>query len=357
MIVSGVREVARERTDSFDYELPPDRIAQRPLAQRDASRLLHVAPDGGLRDRPFTDLPQLLRPGDLLVANDTRVRRARLHARLDDGTNVELLVLERLAGSAHRCLAMPSRLINPGTRVVISTSLRATCVAIPADHPGARDMTFAALGQDVDSAIERHGTAPLPPYIHQELVDGERYQTLFAQGAPESAAAPTAGLHFTPPVLEALGRRGIGWTTVRLNVGLATFAPIRAAHIDDHVMHEEAYELSPEAAAAVNATCNTGGRVIAVGTTVVRVLESCASSGGTVLPGAGRTRLYIKPGHEFRVAGGLLTNFHQPRSSLLVLLAAFAGDEAWRAAYRHALAERYRFLSFGDCMLCWRAGA
>ena len=358
MSVAAPRDVARMRTEDFVYALPHDRIAQEPPAHRDASRLLHVAPDGTLHDRRFAELPGLMRPGDLLVANDTRVRKARLRGRVDDGSTVELLVLERVTDGIHRCLVQPAKRVRPGACVVVSDALSATCLGLAEEHPGARDMAFTArAGGDVEAAIDDCGTAPVPPYIRKELADAGRYQTLYARGAPESAAAPTAGLHFTPSVLDALRRRGVGWTTVRLNVGLATFAPIRTASIDDHRMHEEAYQLPSDAAAAVMAARTAGGRVIAVGTTVVRVLESCASSDGTVRPRSGRTRLYIKPGHEFRVVDGLLTNFHQPRSSLLVLLAAFIGTDGWRAAYGHALSNRYRFLSFGDCMLCWHAGA
>ena len=357
MSVGAQSEAVRMRTDEFDYALPRDRIAQEPLARRDASRLLHVAPDGTLSDRRFADLATLLRPGDLLVANDTRVRKARLRGRLEDGSRVELLVVERVSEGVHRCLAQPARRVTPGSRVVIAGTLTATCLGVADDHPGARDMAFTAPGGvDVERAIDDCGAAPVPPYITKELADAGRYQTLYARGAPESAAAPTAGLHFTPSVLEALRRRGIRWTTVQLHVGIATFAPIRTAHIDDHQMHNEPYQIASDTSAAVIATRTAGGRVIAVGTTVVRVLESCADSEGTIRPGSGRTRLFIKPGHEFRVVDGLLTNFHQPRSSLLVLLDAFIGTDGRRAAYAHALSQRYRFLSFGDCMLCWHTG-
>ena len=340
------------RSADFDYPLPAERIAQQPLAERDASRLLHVREDGGLEDRRFTDLPALLRAGDLLVVNDTRVRRARLHGHDAAGRDVELLVLERGPGGSYDCLARPARLAFPGAVLRFDADLRATVVAVADGHPGGRTVTFGT--DDADAAIERAGTAPLPPYIHAEIEDADRYQTLYATGSPDSAAAPTAGLHFSQPVIDRLRSAGIGWATLRLDVGLATFAPIRAERVEEHSIHEERYELPEAAASAIEATQRAGGRVIAVGTTVVRVLETSVGDDGIAHAGSGRTRLFIRPGHRFRVVDGLVTNFHQPRSSLLVLLAAFIGDDRWRAAYAHALRSGYRFLSLGDCMLCWR---
>jgi S-adenosylmethionine:tRNA ribosyltransferase-isomerase len=341
------------RTARFDYPLPPERIAQVPLAQRDASRLLHVREDGGLQDRLFVELPTLLRRHDLLVVNDTRVRRARLRGRDHAGREVELLVLERRAEGSYLCLARPARLAVPGAVITISDDLSATVAAPSAAHPGGRWIIFDA--EDADAAIEAAGTAPLPPYIHTELADAGRYQTLYATGSPDSAAAPTAGLHFTPAVIDRLAAAGINWATVRLDVGLATFAPIRTESVDDHPMHEEQYTLPADTVESIGRAQRHGGRVIAVGTTVVRVLETCADDQRGLRAGTGRTRLFIRPGQRFRVVDGLITNFHQPRSSLLVLLSAFIGDARWRAAYAHALDEEYRFLSLGDCMLCWRA--
>lgn len=341
------------RTADFDYALPAERIAQEPLAERDASRLLHVREDGELEDLRFIDLPDLFREGDLLVVNETRVRRARLHGRDASGRDVELLVLERGDAGDYLCLARPARLAPPGAVIRVSTDLIATVSATSDKHPGGRWVSFDA--KDVEAAIEHRGTAPLPPYIHAELRDPDRYQTLYATGAPGSAAAPTAGLHFTTSVIERLRSNGIGWATLRLDVGLATFAPIRAQSVEDHPMHEEEYALPGATVEAIARTRRAGGRVIAVGTTVVRVLETCADAGDVPRAGGGRTGLFIRPGHRFRVIDGLLTNFHQPRSSLLVLLAAFVGEQRWRDAYAHALRTDYRFLSLGDCMLCWRA--
>ena len=341
------------RTDDYEYPLPAERIAQEPLAERDASRLLVVGMDRGLEDRRFTDLPDLLRPGDLLVVNDTRVRRARLRGRDEAGRSVELLVLERRNEGSYLCLARPARLAAPGAVIRIGPDLHATVAAPSGVHPGGRWVTFDAV--DPDAAIEAAGSAPLPPYIHTELRDPDRYQTLYATGTADSAAAPTAGLHFTSRVIERLHAGGIGWATLRLDVGLATFAPIRSESVEDHAMHEEQYTLPVATVEAIERARAAGGRVIAVGTTVVRVLETCAGDSDVPRAGTGRTKLFIRPGYRFQVVDGLVTNFHQPRSSLLVLLAAFAGRDRWRAAYDHALAGEYRFLSLGDCMLCWRA--
>jgi S-adenosylmethionine:tRNA ribosyltransferase-isomerase len=340
------------RSSDFDYPLPAERIAQEPLGERDASRLLHLLPEGSLEDRRFVELPELLRQGDLLVVNDTRVRRARLTGIDQSGHVMELLVLAREPGGTYQCLARPARLATPGAVINIGSDLRATVTGVSAMHRGGRTVTFDS--DDPDRAIERAGVAPLPPYIHTELHDPERYQTTYATGDPDSAAAPTAGLHFTPSVIERLRGAGVGWATLRLDVGLATFAPIRTERVEDHPMHEERYVLPNSTVRAIKETRRGGGRVVAVGTTVVRVLETCARH-GQLRAESGATSLFIHPGHTFRAIDGLLTNFHQPRSSLLVLLAAFVGDQRWREAYAHALDAGYRFLSLGDCMLCWHA--
>ena len=340
-------------TAELDYHLPVQSIAQHPLAERDASRLLHVCVDGRLADCAFTDLPGLLRAGDLLVVNQTRVRRARLAATDSAGRQVELLVLRRCSDATFLCLSKPAKRAPPGAELRVNHSLAAVVVAASADHPGARLVRFDAEHGEVDAAMERAGSAPLPPYIHERLSDQDRYQTTYAAGAPLSAAAPTAGLHFTERVRDALRQRGVGWAAVELEVGLGTFAPIRSDSLEQHLMHEERYSVSSEAAERIKATRDSGGRIVAVGTTVVRTLESAARD-GTVHASSGSTRLFITPGYDFHVIDGLLTNYHQPRSSLLALLAGFIGTDAWRAAYDHALAAGYRFLSFGDCMLCWR---
>lgn len=347
-----------EATSSYDYVLPEERIAQTPLAERDASRLLHLPPgDAPPEDRHFRELPALLREGDLLVVNDTRVRAARLRTTTEHGGAVELLVLQDLGDGRYACLVRPGRRLREGRALDVGDGLRATIEGNSSGHDGARVVRFESDGMDVDAAIERLGTVPLPPYIHTALPDANRYQTMFAASPPESAAAPTAGLHFTPRVLADITARGIDVATVRLDVGLGTFAPIRSDSVADHEMHEERYELPRDTADAVARTRARNGRVIAVGTTAVRTLESCANDdgSGTVHAQAGSTALFLRPGTPFRVVDGMLTNFHAPRSSLVVLVAAFIGIERWRDAYAHAVHTDYRFLSFGDCMLCWRA--
>ena len=341
-------------TSALDYELPPGRIAQRPLAQRDGSRLLHVAPSGELSDRRFAELPMLLQPGDVCVVNDTRVRAARLRCRRADGGDGELLVIRHLHDNTYLCLAKPARRMRAGTRLCAGDELEAVITGTAGDHPGARAVALFARGGDVDSAIARSGTAPLPPYIREPLRDADRYQTVYAHGPATSAAAPTAGLHFTPQIMDALARRDIAWASVRLEVGLGTFTPMRTDLVERHTMHEEAFSITEAAAQTIKSARRRGGRVVAVGTTVARVLETCAEGGAALGGRSGATSLFINPGHEFRAIDGLLTNFHQPRSSLLALLAAFVGMDRWRSAYEHALAHDYRFLSFGDCMLCWR---
>jgi S-adenosylmethionine:tRNA ribosyltransferase-isomerase len=343
-------------TDRFDYALPVERIAQTPLEPRDASRLLHLGSDGSVDDHVFTALPELLRAGDLLVANDTRVRAARLRGTLANGGAAEVLLLERLQPGRFTALVRPGRRLRTGAVMRAGEALRVIVDGPAPGHPGARLVTVEADG-DVEDAIARGGEAPLPPYIHNDLDDASRYQTVYATGEPASAAAPTAGLHFTESVRSALSERGVGWATVQLDVGLGTFAPISAADIRAHRMHSEHCTLPEPTVSLIEERRSRGGRVVAVGTTAVRTLASHVDAAGRPRPGTMSTELFITPGHRFSVVDGLLTNFHQPRSSLLVLLAAFVGADHWRHAYRHALDNGYRFLSFGDCMLCWRGGA
>ncbi len=342
--------------EQFEYALPPERIAQAPLKQRDSSRLLHLGLDSTLADHAFTDLPGLLRPGDLLVANDTRVRAARLNGRRDDGGPAEVLLLERLDGDRYTALVRPGRRLHEGARITATAGLHLSVEGSAAGHAGARIVRLSTAG-DIERAIATAGEAPLPPYIHVRLADPERYQTVYAAGQATSAAAPTAGLHFTPAVHDALAAHGIGWTTLQLDVGLGTFAPITAADVRSHRMHAERCTLPTATVDRIEEAHSQGGRVVAVGTTVVRTLESHVDASGRLRPGTQSTELFITAGHRFAIVDGLLTNFHQPRSSLLVLLASFIGAEGWRRAYAHALAGGYRFLSFGDCMLCWRQGS
>lgn len=343
------------RLELFDYPLPPERIAQTPIDPRDASRLLVLHRDGSREHRRFLDLPEFLNPGDLLVFNDTRVLPARVHGRKDTGARVELLLLQRLAAGKWEALAYPGRRLAPGARILFGEG-ELTAEVLDRGEEGTRVLQFSAEGgpEEADILLHRLGEMPLPPYIHERLDDPDRYQTLYAR-EEGSAAAPTAGLHFTPQVFDALEAKGVRTAFVTLHVGIATFRPVKTETVDEHEMHAEWYSIPEETARAVN---ECPGRVIAVGTTTLRCLESAAlhsEEGSKLRPGSGVTRLYMRPGSRFRVAEALVTNFHMPRSSLLILVSAFAGVEPIRAAYREALAQEYRFLSFGDAMFIERA--
>lgn len=327
---------------AFRYDLPEEAIAQRPVEPRDAARLLDAR---DLSDHQFRDLPSLLEPGDLVVVNDTRVRRARLHGRRvgTDG-NVELLLLTRLQDGRWEALVSPARRIRPGVEIRVGQAL-ATITDGPTD--GRVMLTF-----DDERDLEALGSVPLPPYITTELDDPERYQTVYSRRVG-SAAAPTAGLHFTPAVFAALARRAISVVQVELQVGIGTFRPIKTRRVEDHVMHREWCSVPQPTADAIAETRARDGRVVAIGTTTVRTLETFAREDGNVTAGEGETDLYLIPGNRIRAVDLLVTNFHVPGSSLLVLLAAFMG-EGWRDAYEAALHRGYRFLSFGDAMLCAR---
>lgn len=339
------------RRGDFYFELPPEAIAQYPLPERGASRLLVLdGTTGQFVDRWFRDLPSLLRPGDLLVVNDTRVIPARLYARKESGGRVEILI-ERLLGT-HDALAQlrASKPVRPGSvlRVAADTHLQV----------GARHAGFVAVrAQEAPFAtvLERYGHTPLPPYIQRadEPSDAERYQTVYAR-QPGAVAAPTAGLHFDTALLSRLEAQGIARASLTLHIGAGTFQPVRAAQIEEHTMHAEWLEVSAALCAQVAETQARGGRVVAVGTTVVRALET-AAAGGRLCPFQGDTRLFIYPGYRFRVVDALLTNFHLPESTLLMLVAAFAGHAPVMAAYRHAVAQGYRFFSYGDAMFLTRA--
>jgi S-adenosylmethionine:tRNA ribosyltransferase-isomerase len=305
-----------------------------------------------LTDHRFSDLSSLLMPGDLVVVNRTKVRAARLlGTKRESGGAVEALLLRRLDHDRWEALVKPARRLRAGSLVDFG-EIHGRLLCDPQE--GRVTLTLTA-GGDIEEAVERHGEVPLPPYIEGRLDDPNRYQTIFAE-RPGSAAAPTAGLHFTPAVVESLGDAGIEMASVDLEVGLATFRPISSDRIEDHVMHSEVFEVTEETAEAVASCRARGGRVIAIGTTTVRVLETLSISGGLVGPGRGETSLYLRPGSSFDVVDGLVTNFHLPRSSLIVLIAAFMGP-GWRGAYRTALSRGYRFLSFGDAMYCERAAS
>ncbi len=334
------------RRSDFHYELPDELIARHPAPRRSDSRLLHLrGASGELADRRFADLPSLLSPGDLLVFNDTRVIPARLHGRKETGGRIEILLERVIEGEAALVQLRSSKPPAVGSRIRFSDDLEARVAG--------RDEDFWVLefpGGAV-AAFERHGEMPLPPYLHRavEEEDRERYQTVYAR-RPGAVAAPTAGLHFDEPLLAACERAGIARTHVTLNVGAGTFQPVRVEELSDHRMHAELAEVPAAACQAVAACRARGGRVVAVGTTAVRALESAAAQ-GRLEPFAGDTRLFITPGFRFRVVDALLTNFHLPESTLLMLVAAFAGTGHVLRAYAHAVAERYRFFSYGDAML------
>ncbi|MDH3708103.1 MAG: tRNA preQ1(34) S-adenosylmethionine ribosyltransferase-isomerase QueA [Acidimicrobiia bacterium] len=330
------------RIDRFDYDLPEPAIAQEPLDRRDASRLLVDAP-AGIEHGHVSDLPRLVGPGDVVVVNDTRVRPARLHLRKETGGAVEVLLLEPL-GDQWVALVRPSRRVAPGTVLRPHESPSPLQVVAGDERGDGTRLVRLEVDGSLDDALARHGEMPLPPYIGRRLADPERYQTVFAR-EPGSAAAPTAGLHFTPALLDRCREAGAVVATVELKVGLDTFRPVTVDDLDDHRMHTETYRVPGQTWQA----CLAADRVLAVGTTTVRALESAARGART-----GRTDLFIRPGFEFRVVDRLLTNFHLPRSTLLVMIEAFMGPR-WRDLYALALAEGYRFLSFGDAMLVDRA--
>jgi S-adenosylmethionine:tRNA ribosyltransferase-isomerase len=338
----------------LDFPLPEELIAQAPVEPRDASRLLLLPRAGGeSRHLRFADLPGLLEPGDLLVLNDSRVIPARLVGRKESGGKVEILLVEPSvpgsAGEPARWIAMAqaSKPIRAGTRVEVDgLAIEVTRV----DGEGFYEVRFDRDDGALSEALERVGRVPLPPYIRREPgeADRDRYQTVVAR-VPGSVAAPTAGLHFTPGLLARLADRGVERATVTLHVGPGTFLPVRAERLEDHRMHAERYEVPDGTVRAFDAARQRGGRIVAVGTTAVRTLES-AFAGGELRAGPGRTDVFIRPGHHFQAVDGLLTNFHLPRSTLLALVCAFGGKERVLGAYRRAVEERYRFFSYGDAM-------
>ena len=338
-------------TADFDYDLPPELIAQVPIEPRDASRLLVLDRSGALRHSHFRDIERYLRPGDLLVANESRVRPARLLGRKLTGARVEVLLLRQHDGRTWEALVR-GKGIGPGAHLTFGNESRiVTGRVVEVLAHGGRLIEFS---EPIESHLPVLGAMPLPPYIHAELQDRERYQTVYST-TPGSAAAPTAGLHFTPELIERLRAHGIGWATVLLHVGLDTFRPVQVEDVAQHQMHSEYYELSAGTAEAINRAKAAGNRVIAVGTTAVRVLETAgrqAEEAGTSLqPAMGDTSIFIYPPYRFRVVDGLITNFHLPRSTLLMLVSALASRERIREAYAEAIRERYRFFSFGDAML------
>ena len=345
-------------TSEYRYDLPPELIAKAPAEPADASRLMLLNANGTFEHRTFADLPSLLRPGDLLVINETRVIRARLRGRRAGGGAAEVLLLRPLDRSRFdpqarewEALVRPGRRLRPGSRVTFGDA--GACEVADVASDGIRHIRFDETVSLLE-LLERHGEMPLPKYVGPgDEARAARYQTMFAR-VPGSVAAPTASLHFTPRVVEALQRRGVEIVPLALDVGYGTFRPIEAERIADHVMHAEHYAIPEATAAAIESAKRQRRRVVAAGTTVLRALESAARESGTVSAGEAETALFITPGFQFRVADVLLTNFHLPASSLLVLVAAFAGYERIMRAYACAISERYRFYSFGDAMLIER---
>ena len=354
------------RLSDFDFELPEDRIALRPAAPRDSARLLVVGPRGDL-DRAVRELPRLLKPGDALVFNDTRVIAARLQGQRSRGaasTAIEATLLKRLTTSRWTALAKPGRRLAVGDRIRFGETNDRACLLAALDatvaekeEGGVVTLAFDLAGPDLDLAIAERGEPPLPPYIAARRPPDDRdradYQTVYAR-EDGSVAAPTAGLHFTTELIDALRAAGVSTHFVTLHVGAGTFLPVKTQSVEDHVMQAETGEVGAATADALSAVRRAGGRIVAVGTTALRLLESAADAEGRINPFAGETSIFITPGYRFRTAEGLITNFHLPRSTLFMLVSAFAGLAVMRRAYAHAIAAGYRFYSYGDASLLWR---
>jgi S-adenosylmethionine:tRNA ribosyltransferase-isomerase len=333
----------------FDYFLPEELIAQEPLSRRDESRLLVLhQKTGQIEHRKFTDILSYLHQGDVLVSNKTRVIPARLYGKKKGtGAIIEVLLLHQIDKNRWEVLVRPGKKVKPGTRIIFAAG-DLEAVAIETTASGGRIMEFAYTGifQEI---LDRLGQMPLPPYIKKRLADPDRYQTVYAQ-EPGSAAAPTAGLHFTPSLIKALQEQGIEWVEILLHVGLGTFRPVKEENIEEHQMHREYFEISPQAAEKINKALREKRRIIGIGTTSTRALES-ACVDGVVQARKDWTEIFIYPGYEFKVISGLITNFHLPKSTLLMLVSALAGRGRIMQAYAEAVRERYRFFSFGDAML------
>ena len=356
------------RVDLFDFELPPERIALRPASPRDAARLLVVAPDGGLDDAHVFDLPRLLRPGDALVVNDTRVIAARLEGirvRAAAVAAIEATLIKRLDASRWQALVKPAKKLKVGERIRFGETRESTACLLDAldaeveakGEGGEVTLRFAFHGVALDEAIDRLGAPPLPPYIaaRRDIAPSDRadYQTMFAR-EDGAVAAPTAGLHFTPELIARVEAAGARLVRLTLHVGAGTFLPVKAGDTTGHAMHAEWGRIDAATAEALNATRARGGRIIAVGTTSARLIESAAGEDGELRAFEGETAIFITPGYRFRAVDALLTNFHLPRSTLFMLVCAFAGTERMRAAYMHAIQTGYRFYSYGDACLLER---
>lgn len=340
------------KTSDFNYDLPQELIAQTPLERRDGSRLMTLnRQTGELSHRHFFDLPEFLRPGDTLVLNDSRVLPARLYGKRNPtGGAVELLLLKEGTDGSWECLARPGRKLKPGEEVMFGEG-ELTATILEDLGEGKKRVEFHYEGIFLE-VLERLGKMPLPPYIKEELQNGERYQTVYSK-VVGSAAAPTAGLHFTPELLEKIKSMGVNVAYVTLHVGLGTFRPVAVEDVQSHHMHSEFCMISAETAEILNNTKKNGGRIVCVGTTSCRTLESFAAEDGTFQESSGWTEIFIYPGYRFKAMDALVTNFHLPESTLLMLVSAFAGKEHVMAAYEEAVQEKYRFFSFGDAMFLY----
>jgi S-adenosylmethionine:tRNA ribosyltransferase-isomerase len=348
---------------AFDYDLPPERIALTPASPRESAKLLVIGADGSLSDKTVGDLPSFLRPGDAVVVNDTRVIAARLRGvrlRGEAAAGVEVTLLRRLDDGRWRALARPAKKLKVAERIRFGETGESPLDAQVEARGEAGEVTlaFALTGAALDEAIDRIGEIPLPPYIASRRAPGDSdrrdYQTLFAN-EPGAVAAPTAGLHFTPALLERIAAAGVTLHRITLHVGAGTFLPVKVEDTDDHAMHSEWFRIDEATAQALNAARAKGGRIVAVGTTSLRALESSADPDGRIKPFHGDTSIFITPGYRFRGVDVLLTNFHLPKSTLLMLVSAFSGVETIRRAYAHAIAENYRFYSYGDACLLSQA--
>jgi len=334
------------KTSDFMYDLPEELIAQTPVEPRDHSRMLVIPKDGSdIEHKHFYDLIDYLRPGDALVVNETRVIPARLLGERANGGPAEILLLKQMGPKRWETLVKPGRRLKPGAQVTFGNG-RLVAEIVSDTDAGGRVVDFICEGT-LEAALDELGEMPLPPYIHEKLEDRERYQTVYAK-SQGSAAAPTAGLHFTPELMDKIRAKGVDIIPVLLHVGLGTFRPVKAEDVEDHVMHSEYYEVTEEAAFRIAQVKQAGGRIIAVGTTSVRTLESASSAKGVLEAGSGWTNIFIKPGYEFKMVDALITNFHLPGSTLVMLVSALLGRERTLSVYEEAVRERYRFFSFGD---------
>ena len=346
---NGNEEYISMKTSDFMYDLPEELIAQTPVEPRDHSRMMVIPLDGSeIQHKHFYDLTGYLKPGDALVVNETRVIPARLLGERENGGPAEILLLKQVGPKMWETLVKPGRRLKAGAKVSFGGG-RLEARIVGDTDAGGRVVEFVCEGT-LEAALDELGEMPLPPYIHEKLEDRERYQTVYAK-SEGSAAAPTAGLHFTPELMDKIRAMGVEIIPVLLHVGLGTFRPVKAEDVEDHVMHSEYYEVTEEAAARIRAVREQGGRIIAVGTTSVRTLESAATAKGEIGACSGWTSIFIKPGYEFKLVDGLITNFHLPGSTLVMLVSALIGRERILAAYEEAVREKYRFFSFGDATL------